>query len=304
MIHNPLAYRASRRSVVMAPYGIVATSQPLAAQAGIDILKAGGNAIDAAIAVNAVLGVVEPMSCGIGGDLFAIIWDAASNRLHGLNASGRAPYAATIDLFEEKGCEYIPDQGPLSWSVPGCVDGWECLRQKFGTLDYNQILAPAIDYAVHGYPVSDIIALDWAGAENLLTSCSESLNAYLPGGHAPRAGEIFKNHDLADVYRSIVAGGRDAFYLGETAERIKISSTKSQLGHLLGAAGGVEAIATVLAMQHGVVPATLNYENPDPECDLDYTPDTTELPIRVALSNSFGFGGQNACLLFHSIEGN
>ena len=220
MIHNPLAYRASRRSVVMAPYGIVATSQPLAAQAGIDILKAGGNAIDAAIAVNAVLGVVEPMSCGIGGDLFAIIWDAASNRLHGLNASGRAPYAATIDLFEEKGCEYIPDQGPLSWSVPGCVDGWECLRQKFGTLDYNQILAPAIDYAVHGYPVSDIIALDWAGAENLLTSCSESLNAYLPEGRAPRAGEIFRNPDLADVYRHIATGGRDAFYLGETAERI------------------------------------------------------------------------------------
>lgn len=220
MTHHPLSYRHSRRSVVMAPYGMVATSQPLAAQAGIDILKAGGHAVDAAIAVDAVLGVVEPMSCGIGGDLFAIVWDASTGRLHGLNASGRAPYAATIEVFEHRGLTIIPARGPLPWSVPGCVDGWECLRQRFGRMDYTQVLAPAVEYARQGFPVSEIIAHDWAGAENLLRQWPDSAKTYLPDGRAPRLGEVFKNPDLANIYSQIAEGGRDVFYEGEIAERI------------------------------------------------------------------------------------
>ncbi len=128
-----LAPGRAGRSVVMAPHGMVATSHPLAAQIGLDVLKNGGNAIDAAIATNAALGLMEPMSCGIGGDLYAIVWDAKTQKLYGLNASGRSPYQATRELFAAKGLEEIPTTGPLSWSVPGCVDGWEELRKRFGT---------------------------------------------------------------------------------------------------------------------------------------------------------------------------
>ena len=220
MRYDPYEYRASRRSVVMAPRGMVATSQPLAAQAGIDILKAGGNAIDAAIAVNAVLGVVEPMSCGIGGDLFAIVSEAGSDRLTGLNASGRAPHAATITYYRDRGHEYIPGSGPLSWSVPGCVDGWNCLLDRFGTMSLGQVLEPAIWYAENGFPVSDIIARDWAGSTPLLSPWPESARVYLPGGKAPEPGAGFRNPDLARSYRILAEGGRDAFYHGEIAEAI------------------------------------------------------------------------------------
>ena len=220
MRYDPYAYRASRRSVVMAPRGMVATSQPLAAQAGIDILKAGGNAIDAAVAVNAALGVVEPMSCGIGGDLFAIVWEQESGSLAGLNASGRAPYAATIDYYRGRGHAYIPDTGPLNWSVPGCVDGWACLLERFGTMSLGQVLEPAIFYAENGFPVSDIIARDWAGSTPLLSPWPESVRVYLPGGQAPGPGAAFRNADLARSYRLLAEGGRDAFYHGEIAEAI------------------------------------------------------------------------------------
>ena len=220
MRYDPYAYRASRRSVVMAPRGMVATSQPLAAQAGIDILKAGGNAIDAAVAVNAALGVVEPMSCGIGGDLFAIVWERESGRLAGLNASGRAPYAATIDYYRGRGHDYIPDTGPLNWSVPGCVDGWARLLERFGTMSLGQVLEPAIFYAEKGFPVSDIIARDWAGSTPLLSPWPESVRVYLPGGQAPGPGAVFRNADLARSYRLVAEGGRDAFYHGEIAEAI------------------------------------------------------------------------------------
>lgn len=220
MLHNPHAYRASRRSVVMAPYGMAATSQPLAAQAGIDILKSGGHAVDAAIAVNAVLGVVEPMSCGIGGDLFAIIWDSKEKSLTGLNASGRAPEAATIDFFRGRGFDYIPDTGPLNWSVPGCVDGWHCLLERYGRKSFKDILSGAIDYAENGFPVSDIIARDWAGSINLLSPWDESVRVYLPDGQAPAPGSIFKNQDLASSYKKIAEGGRDAFYDGDIADSI------------------------------------------------------------------------------------
>src|SRR4051812_24835143 len=149
------------RSSVMARHGMAATSQPLATAAALRVLQEGGNAIDAAIAANAVLGVVEPMSCGLGGDLFAIVWDAKTRKLYGLNASGRAPYAATREVFASRKLAEIPAHGPLSWSVPGCVDGWEQLRQRFGTRPWSELLAAAITIAEEGFPVSEIIADDW-----------------------------------------------------------------------------------------------------------------------------------------------
>ena len=140
------------RSAVLARGGIAATSQPLAAQAAIRVLQEGGNAIDAAIAACAVKGVAEPMSCGVGGDLFAIVWDAKTETLHGLNASGRSPYKATIDAYRERDLETIPIEGPLSWSVPGCVDGWAALHERFGSKPLSEVLAPAIHYAEDGFP--------------------------------------------------------------------------------------------------------------------------------------------------------
>src|SRR5438067_1214343 len=153
------------RSVVIAKHGIVATSHPLASQAGLDILKAGGNAVDAAIAANAMLGVVEPMSNGIGGDLFIIYWDAKTQKLYGLNASGRSPYKLNRAVFKGKALTQIPTDGILSWSVPGCVSGWETLRARFGTKPLSEILAPAIDAAAEGAPVPEIIGGYWRSAE-------------------------------------------------------------------------------------------------------------------------------------------
>lgn len=208
------------RSVVMARHGMAATSQPLATLAAIRILLDGGNAVDAAIAANAVQGVVEPMSCGIGGDLFAIVWDAKIRELSGLNASGRAPYAATIDALKGRGLNVIPTYGPLSWSVPGCVDGWETLRTRFGSMSLPQILAPAIAYAEEGFPVSEVIADSWQRAAPSLAAVPSSAACFLPGGRPPRAGEIFKNPDLAHTLRAIAKGGRDAFYRGSIADAI------------------------------------------------------------------------------------
>ncbi|MFI5460998.1 MAG: gamma-glutamyltransferase [Isosphaerales bacterium] len=208
------------RSAVMARQGMAATSQPLATATAIRILQQGGNAVDAAIAANAVLGVVEPMSCGLGGDLFAIVWDAKTKQLIGLNASGRAPAAATIDLFAAKGLAAIPTHGPLSWSVPGCVDGWDQLRARFGTKPWPELLAPAIAYAETGFPVSEIIAADWRGAESSLKSIPSSAACFLPGGHAPLPGSIFRNPGLARSLRSIARDGRNAFYLGPIADAI------------------------------------------------------------------------------------
>src|SRR5438477_2563414 len=141
--HTPRPHRAGR-SVVLAPHGMVATSHPLATEVGLDVLKQGGNAVDAAIAANAVLGLMEPMSCGVGGDLYALVWDAKSKKLYGLNASGRAPYKATRELFVRKGLDEIPTTGPLSWSVPGCVDGWAELSKRFGTMPLDKLLEPSI----------------------------------------------------------------------------------------------------------------------------------------------------------------
>lgn len=214
------------RSAVMARSGMAATSQPLATAAAIRVLQEGGNAVDAAITANAVIGVVEPMSCGLGGDLFAIVWDAKSRKLHGLNASGRSPTAATLDLYRSRGLKYIPVHGPLSWSVPGCVDGWDQLRAKFGTRPWGELLAPAIRYASDGFPVSEIIAADWRGAERELATISTSAACFLPDGHAPGRGDVFRNPGLARSLRTIAEAGRDAFYKGPIAEAI-VSYSKS-----------------------------------------------------------------------------
>ena len=215
--HGPLH---KTRSAVLARHGMAATSQPLATAAAIRVLQDGGNAIDAAIAANAVIGVVEPMSCGLGGDLFAIVWDAKSARLYGLNASGRAPYAATIDVFKAKGLGRIPLEGPLSWSVPGCVDGWEELRHRFGSRPLADLLRPAIGYAEEGFPVSEIIAGDWAAAAPALAKVPTSAACFLPGGQAPAVGAVFKNPGLARALRAVADGGRDAFYKGPIADAI------------------------------------------------------------------------------------
>lgn len=208
------------RSVVVAEHGIVATSQPLAAQAGLDVLKAGGNAADAAVAAGAVLGVVEPMSCGIGGDLFVIYWDSKTQKLYGLNASGRSPYELTREVFAKQGLTEIPDEGPLSWSVPGCVLGWSDLLHRFGSRPLGKLLEPAIDYSEQGFPVSEIIAADWKSSEKNLARWPDSVKTYLMDGRAPAVGELFRNPRLAATYRAIATGGADAFYRGEIADAI------------------------------------------------------------------------------------
>lgn len=222
----PQAYRTGR-SVVMAPNGMVATSQPLAAQVGLDILRQGGSAVDAAIAVNAALGLVEPMSCGIGGDLFAIVYEAKTGKLHGLNASGRSPYRATRAFFSARGYTEIPEQGPLSWSVPGCVSGWEELHRKFGKLPMTDVLTPSVRYADEGFPVSEVIAASWKTSAPSLAKIEESSKVYLPGGEAPRAGDVFKNLALARVYREIAVGGAAAFYNGRAAREIVAYSERN-----------------------------------------------------------------------------
>jgi gamma-glutamyltranspeptidase/glutathione hydrolase len=226
--HTPAPFKTGR-SVVIAPNGMVATSHPLAAQVGLDILKKGGNAVDAALAVNAALGLMEPMSCGVGGDLFALVWESKTNRLHGLNASGRSPYKATRELFARKGLREIPEKGPLSLSVPGCVDGWEVLRQRFGSMTFKQLLGPSIEYGEKGFPVTEVIAGYWRGAERVLSETPEAAATYLPGGRAPAVGEVFRNPRLARTYREIAEKGRDAFYKGRLAKEL-VASVEKQGG--------------------------------------------------------------------------
>ncbi len=209
-----------RRSEVIAPRGMVASSQPLAVQVGVDALKKGGHAVDAAIAVNAMLGLVEPMSCGLGGDLFAIVWDATAGALVGFNGSGRAPRAMTRALFASRGFDRIPHRGPLSWTVPGCVDGWFALHDRFGRLPFDEILAPTIAYAESGFPVSPVIGRAWVEAEGRLLADPGAAATFLVDGRAPGVGETVRNPDLAGALRAICAGGRDAFYRGPIAERI------------------------------------------------------------------------------------
>ncbi len=222
-----LAAGRAGRSVTLATHGMVATSHPLAAQIGLDVLKNGGNAVDAALAVNAALGLMEPMSCGIGGDLYALVWDAKSRKLYGLNASGRSPYKATREFFAAKGLDEIPTSGPLSWSVPGCVDGWEELRKRFGTYTLAQVLEPSIRYAEEGFPVSPVIAGYWRGGAARLRLQLDAARTYLIDGRPPRAGEVFKNPNLARSYRLLAAKGRDAFYKGDIARALVAFSEKN-----------------------------------------------------------------------------
>lgn len=201
-------------------HGMVATSHPRAVAAGLEILQAGGNAVDAAIAANAVLGVVEPMSCGVGGDLFVLLWDAKSRKLYGLNASGRAPYAASREFFREKGLEQIPETGPLSWSVPGCVDGWEKLRSRFGTMPFATLLEPAIRAAEEGFTVSPIIGSDWQASEKMLSADPDAAKTWLLNGKAPAVGSTMTNRLLGKTLRRLAERGSAEFYRGGLAEEI------------------------------------------------------------------------------------
>ena len=219
------------RSEVIAQQGMAATSQPLATQVALDILKQGGSAVDAAIAANAMLGLVEPTGCGIGGDLFAIVWDAETKQLHGLNASGRSPAALKTEYFTEQGLTTIPSFGPLPVSVPGAVDGWFSLHEKFGRLPMTSILSPAIEYARRGYPVSEVVAYYWQMNVDRIGEYEGFADVFMPNGKAPTTGQIFKNPSLAATYEKIATGGRDAFYKGDIA-RVIGAYMKEQGGFL------------------------------------------------------------------------
>ncbi len=221
--------RTQARSMVVARGGIVATEHPLASQAGATILAQGGNAIDAAIAANAMMGVVAPMMCGIGGDLFAIVYEAKSGKVYGLNASGWAPDELTMDFLKAKGLETMPSRGIHSVTVPGAVDGWVKLNRRFGRKKLAAVLAPAIHFAEAGFPVTELDAEYWAGGENLLRKDENAARTFLPDGRAPRLGEIFHNPDLAGSYRRIAARGGEGFYRGETARHL-VEYSKRQGG--------------------------------------------------------------------------
>jgi len=208
------------RSVVHARHGMVAAAHPLAVQIGVDILKQGGSAVDAAIAVNAALGFLEPVSCGIGGDLFAIVWDEESGKLYGLNGSGRSPLTLTADKVPANDNGTIPLYSPYSWSVPGTVDGWFELHERFGKLPMEQILAPAIRAAEEGEPVPQVIAAAWQRSRRIFGEMPGFAATFLPDGKAPREGEVFRNPGLARSYRLIAEQGRDAFYRGPITEAI------------------------------------------------------------------------------------
>jgi gamma-glutamyltranspeptidase/glutathione hydrolase len=208
------------RSEVIAPHGMAATSQPLATQIALDILKAGGSAADAAIAANAALGLMEPVGSGIGGDLFAIVWDADKKELAGLNASGRSPKSLTLEHLKSLGLEKIPALGPLPVSVPGAVDGWFELHQRYGKLPMSEVLAPAIRYAREGFPLSEVIAFYWGRNAQNLKDYAGFAEVYMPGGKAPVKGEMFRNPRLADTYERLGKEGRDVFYSGDMARAI------------------------------------------------------------------------------------
>ena len=219
--YDRVAGRAhASRSEVIAPHGMAATSQPLATQVALDILKAGGSAVDAAIAANAALGLMEPTGNGIGGDLFAIVWDAEKKELTGLNASGRAPKAMTLEYFRENGIETIPPFGPLPVSVPGAVDGWFELHGRYGRLPMKDILAPTISYAREGFPVSEVIAHYFQSNKKRIAHYPGFAETYMPNGDVPGKGEMFRNPRLADTLAAIAEKGRDEFYKGDIARKI------------------------------------------------------------------------------------
>ena len=206
------------RSRIATKYGIVAASQPLAARAGVQILERGGNAVDAAVATNAVMGLVEPQSNGIGGDLFAIVYEAKTGALHGLNACGWAPAGLSPEVLKSQGLTEMPQFGIHTVTVPGAVAGWDALRATLGTMTFADLLAPAIRYADEGFPVSDVIAAHWAALADKVAAEANAAKTYLPNGRAPRGGELFTNADLATSLRRIASHGRAGFYEGQTAD--------------------------------------------------------------------------------------
>jgi gamma-glutamyltranspeptidase / glutathione hydrolase len=212
--------RSQARSMVVSTNGIVASESPLASQAGARILESGGNAVDAAIATNAMMGVVSPMMNGMGGDLFAIVYDAKANKLYGLNASGWAPKALTIDFLHKQGLREMPQVGVNTITVPGAVEGWQKLAEKFGRKKLSEDLAPAIQTAKNGYPITEWVAMYWAGSVDYLRGDDEATKVYLPNDRPPRLGEIFRNPDLAWSLQQVADHGRDAYYKGEISKHI------------------------------------------------------------------------------------
>jgi gamma-glutamyltranspeptidase/glutathione hydrolase len=208
------------RSEVIAQHGMAATSIPLATQSALEILRAGGSAVDAAIAANAVQALLEPTGCGLGGDLFAIVWDPKTKKLHGLNGSGRSPAALTVEELAKHGVKHIPAHGPLPVSVPGCVKGWCDLHARFGKLTLAQVLAPAIRYAREGAPVTELVAHYWERSVPVLSKHENFAATFTIDGRAPRKGEIWRNEALAKTLEAIAAGGADAFYKGDIARTI------------------------------------------------------------------------------------
>jgi gamma-glutamyltranspeptidase / glutathione hydrolase len=225
--------RSSARSMVVTRYGIVATSHVQASVAGAQVLARGGSAVDAAIAANAVLGVTEPMMNGMGGDLFAIYWDAKTGKLYGLNASGWAPRGLTIEHLRAKGATTMPPAGIDSVTVPGAVAGWHALHSRFGKIAWKNLFQPAIFYADDGYPVPEIIASYWSDATGWIANDAEARRVYLPNGKPPAVGEVFQNRDLAKALRLVAENGTDAFYKGEIARAIL--STSQSLGGTMAA---------------------------------------------------------------------
>jgi gamma-glutamyltranspeptidase/glutathione hydrolase len=212
--------RTQARSMVISPHCIVASEHPLASRIGVEMLERGGNAIDAAVAANAAMGLVAPMANGIGGDLFAIVYEAKSGKLYGLNASGWAPAGLTPEFLTSRGITKMPQAGIHSVTVPGAVDGWDKLLRRFGRKNLSTVLAPAIRYAESGFPVTEIFASYWEASERKLRRDDQAAKLYLPNGRGPRTGEMFSNPELAWSYRQIASAGRKAFYEGEIAKRL------------------------------------------------------------------------------------
>ena len=239
------------RSVVRAQNGMAASSQPLASLTGLEVLKRGGNAVDAAIAMAAVLNVTEPMMTGVGGDMFALVYWSKTKEIKGLNASGRAPRALSIDYFAKKNVKQMPQFGMEAVTVPGAFDGWVALNEKYGTMKLTDLFAPAIGYAENGFPVMEKTAEDWDAEVDRLNKNAAAAANYLVNGRAPRAGEIFRQPNLARTLRTLASGGRDAFYKGEIAKAIVDYCAKN---------GGFLTMEDLAATKHDwVEPISTNY---------------------------------------------
>jgi gamma-glutamyltranspeptidase/glutathione hydrolase len=216
--------RSQSRSMVSSKQGVVASESVLASQVGASILERGGNAIDAAVAMNAMMGLVAPMNDGIGGDLFAIVYEAKTGKLYGLNASGWAPKGLTVEHLRAKGRTDMPGRGIDAATVPGAVNGWEKLLTRFGRKRFADVLAPSIAYAEAGFPVGEVVSVYWKDSEKVLREDAATAKTFLPGGRLPLAGELFRNPELAQSYRQIAAGGAAAFYRGPVAAKLLASS--------------------------------------------------------------------------------